>query len=124
MIFAAMNADLMKPLKEQKKPDFVCEPGDPRVKEYGWQKSKFRGYLSIADKTIYVSSVWSLQMGKGNYSRLIRNLHKAGFEIKVPSPFPRMESICQHLGFVRTMEYFEQSLEYIDVWVLPRKVQP
>jgi hypothetical protein len=118
MIYAAMNVDISKPLKEQKKPDFVCEPGDPRVKKYGWTKLKFKGYLSIEGKTIWVSSIWSNQMGRGHYSRLVKNLHKAGFEIKVPSPFPRMESICQHLGFTRTEEMFEQMEEMIDVWVL------
>ena len=118
MIYAAMYADISKPLKEQKKPDFVCEPGDPRVKKYGWTKLKFKGYLSIEGKTIWISSIWSNQMGRGHFSRLVKNLHKAGFEIKVPSPFPRMEVICQHLGFTRTEEMFEQMEEMIAVWVL------
>lgn len=118
-----MNIEPSKPLKQQKKPDFVCEPGDPRVKKYGWTKSKFRGYLSIDGKTIWVSSIWSIQKDKGNYSRLVKNLLKAGFTIKVPSPFPRMEAICQHLGFLRTEEYFEQMGEMIDVWVLQPEIK-
>ena len=118
MMSAALKADFSKPLSEQKKPDFVCSSGDLRVKKYGWTKSKFRGYLSIDGKTIWVSSIWSNDMGKGNYSRLVRNLHKAGFEIKVPSPFPRMEAICQHLGFSKTEELFPEMGEMIDVWVL------
>jgi hypothetical protein len=118
VLSAALHADFTKPLSEQKKPDFVCEPGDPRVKGYGWVKSKFRGYLSIEGKTIWVSSVWSIQMGKGNYSRLIKNLHNSGFLIKVPSPFPRMIEICKHLGFIKTTEWFPEAGEMIDVWVL------
>jgi hypothetical protein len=114
-----MQADLTKPLKEQKKPDFVCEPGDPRVKKFGWTKSKFRGYLSIIDHTIWISSVWSNRIGCGNYSRLVKNIHKAGYEIKVPSPFPRMEAICEHLGFKKTEELFEEIGETITVYVLP-----
>jgi hypothetical protein len=54
------DVDVSKPLKEQTKPAFVCDPGDPRVKKYGWTKSRFKGYLSIVDKTIWISSIWSL----------------------------------------------------------------
>jgi hypothetical protein len=116
---AAANINYSKPLSQQKKPDYVCEPGDLRVKKFGWTKSKFQGYLSIEEKTIWISAIWSKQMGKGNYSRLIKNLHKAGFLIKVPSPFPRMREICKHLGFTRTTEYADQIEEEIEVWVLP-----
>ena len=116
--YAAQHVDFSKPLKEQEKPDFVCEPGDIRVKKFGWTKSKFRGYLSLDGKTIWVSSIWSHQKGRGNFSRLVKNIRKAGFTIKVPSPFPRMEAICQHLGFTRTVEYFPESGEDIDVYVL------
>ena len=118
MMWAGQNIDVHKSLKEQEKPSFVCEPGDPRVKKYGWTKSKWWGYLSIEDKTVWVSSIWSKQQGKGNLSRLIRNLHKAGFEVKVPNPFEKMESICEHLGFTRTQEPFLEAGEPIDVWVL------
>lgn len=117
MMAAASNIDVTKPLAKQEKPDFVCEPGDPRVKRFGWTKSKFRGYLSIEDNTIWISAVWSKQMGKGNYSRLVKNILKAGYTIKVPSPFPRMVEICKHLGFVRTVEHFPQMDEDIEVWV-------
>jgi hypothetical protein len=114
------NIDVTKPLKEQKKPDFVCEPGDPRVKKFGWTKSKFKGYISIDDcgNTIWISAVMSKQPGKGNYSRLIKNLRKAGFTIKVPSPMPRMEEICKHMGFTKTVEHFPEAGEDIDVWVM------
>ena len=112
------NIDLSKPLSEQKKPDFVCEPGDPRVKKFGWQKTKFCGYLSIQDKTIWISSVWSLNPGKGNLSRLVRNMHNAGYDIKVPGPFPKMEAICNHLGMIKTAEFFPEMGEDITIYVL------
>jgi len=118
---AAQNVDVTKPLREQSKPDFVCEPGDPRVSEYGWTADKFRGYLSIEDKTIWVSTAYSLQKGKGNYSKLIRNLHQAGYQIKVPSQFPRMIQICKHLGFTETTELFPEAGESIIVYVMDPK---
>ena len=112
------NIDILKPLKEQKKSDFVCDPGDPRVKKYGWTKSKFKGYISIQEKTIWISAVWSIHPGKGNLSRMIRKIHKAGFTVKVPGPFPRMVEICKHLGFHNEPEMFPELGELIDVYVL------
>ena len=114
------SIDITKPLKEQKKPDFVCDPGDPRVRKYGWQKSKFRGYLSIDGNTIYVSSIWSKDQGKGNFSKLVKNLIKAGFTIKVANPFPRMEAICKHLGFINKPELWPEMGEMVDCYVLGR----
>ena len=118
---AAKNVDVTRPLREQKKPDYVCEPGDSRVKKYGWKKSQFRGYLSIIDKTVWISAIWSNQPGRGNLSRLIKNLHKAGFEIKVPQPFPRMAAICERLNFKNIPEFFEEADTMIDCYVLPIK---
>ncbi len=115
------NVDLSKPLKEQKKPDFVCEPGDSRVAQYGWTSDLFRGYISIVDKTIWISSVWSLQKGKGNFSRFVKNLHEAGFLVKVPGPFPKMTEICKHMGFINKPEFFPEMDEMIDVYVLGAK---
>jgi hypothetical protein len=114
------NIEISKPLKQQKKPDWVCEPGDKRVKQFGWTKSKFQGYISIDDcgNTIWISAVMSKQPGKGNYSRLIKNLHKAGFLIKVPAPFPNMVEICKHLGFTETKDYWDRVGEEISVWVM------
>lgn len=115
------DVDITKPLCDQKKPDFVCDPGDKRVKKYGWTRSKFKGYISIENQTIWISAIESIQKGKGNFSRLVRNLHKAGYEIKVPSPFPHMVLICKHLGFRGTTEYFPEMGEDIIVYVLDAK---
>jgi hypothetical protein len=115
------SINISKPLSKQKKPDYVCEPGDPRVKKYGWQRSKFRGYLSIDpddEETIYISAIESIKKGNGDFSRLIRNLHKKGFVIKVPAPFPKMEAICKHLGFINVPELWPEMGETIDCYVL------
>ena len=115
------NVDISKPLKDQQKPDFVCQPGDPRVRKFGWTKIKFRGYLSIMDQTIWISSVWSICPNRGNFTKLIRALHKAGYQIKVPGPFPRMIEICKHFGFTNRPEEFPEMGEMIDVYVLYAK---
>ena len=115
------NVDISKPLKDQNKPDFVCEPGDPRVRKYGWVPQRFKGYLSIVDQTVWISSVLSLNPGKGNLSKLVRALHRSGYQIKVPGPFPRMIEICKHLGFTNRPEEFPEMGEMIDVYVLDAK---
>ena len=115
---AKLKIDPFTSLKDQKQPDFVCNPGDLRVKKYGWQKSKFQGYISLEGDVIFISAIWSKQCGKGHFSRLVKNLHKAGFTIKVPNPFEHMEAICEHLGFKRTTELFPEAGEDITVYVL------
>ena len=113
------GVDVSKPLKEQKKPDYVCEPDDPRVIKYGWRKTRFRGYLSLDDNhTIWVSAIESKFKGRGHFSKLIRALKKDGFIIKVSSPFPRMEAICNHLGFRKEREWFKEANEWVTVMIL------
>jgi hypothetical protein len=100
------------------KPYYICMPGDIRLKKYGWTEKKFTGYLSLVDNTVWLSAIWSLHPNRHNLSHLIKNLHKAGFEIKVPTPLGRMEEICKHLGFVTTKELFPEAGEMITVMVL------
>jgi len=112
------NINPFEPLKGQVKPSFVCEPGDPRVSIYGWTKEHWTGYISIIDRTIYLSAIWSLKPGIGNLSRLIKNIHEAGYEIRVPNPFGHMEQICKHHGFTKIQELFPEAGENITVYVL------
>lgn len=103
------------------KPGYVCEPGDERVKKYGWTAFNFSGYLSLVEDTIWISAVNSLHPGRGNLSKMIRKFHQDGYIVKVPAPFPRMEKICEHLGFNKTTEMFPEAGEEITVYVLPSK---
>lgn len=70
------------------------------------------------ENTIWISAIYSNQRGKGHYSRMISKMLKAGYTVKVPSPFPHMEAICKHMGFIKTSELFAETGEMIDVWVL------
>ena len=115
------NIDVSKPLKDQQKPEWVCEPGDPRVEQYGWTIDQFSGYISIIENTIWISSIWSLQPGNGHFSKMIRAMHAAGYEIKVPGPFPHMRCICKHLGFTKTIEDFPEAHSDIIVYILSAK---
>ena len=106
------------------KPSYVCNPGDPRVSEYGWTTKKFAGYLSVVENTVWLSAIWSLHPNRHNLTHLIKNLHKAGYEIKVPTPLGRMEEICKHLDFLKTTEFFPEAGENITVYVLKGRGEP
>ena len=100
-------------------PEFVCKPGDPRVASYGWKMSKFEGFLSLDENTVWISVVISRRPGRHRFSRLIKNLHDAGFTIKVPRPTTHMSAICRHLGFEYTEERGDITGAMITAWVLP-----
>jgi hypothetical protein len=103
------------------KPDYVIEPSSPRGKKLGFVKTKFRGCLSEEGDTIWISAIESIFKGRGDFSKLVKRIHSLGYRIKVPSPFPRMEAICVHLGFLNTTELFPEMGERITVMVLEAK---
>jgi hypothetical protein len=106
---------------KQQKPDFVIDPSSPKGKRFGFVKTKFRGYLSDDGDTIWISAIESIFKGRGDFSKLVKRIHSLGYRIKVPSPFPRMEDICIHLGFTKTTELFPEMNEMITVMVLEAK---
>lgn len=85
----------------------------------GFTSDLFEGYLWKKDKDIYVSFIISKKQGKGNLRRLFDNILKAGYNIKVPTPFPRMEKILRKLGFKPTFESDENYCdgESVVVWL-------
>ena len=115
------GVDISTPLKQQEKPSFVIEPSSERGKRFGFTKTKFRGYLSDDGDTIWISAIESIFKGRGDFSKLVKRIHSLGYQIKVPSPFPKMEAICEHLGFRRTEELFPEAGEHILVMVLDKK---
>ena len=106
-----------------KKPDFVIEPSSPRGKKFGFVKTKFRGYLSDGGDTIWVSAIESIFKGRGDFSKLVKRIHSLGYTIKVPNPFPRMETVCEHLGFRKTTELFPEMGEMITVMILDKELR-
>ncbi len=78
--------------------------GSERANQLGFTKDKFGGYLWGKGKDVYISFITSKFEGKGNLRKLFDNISKAGFNIKVPTPFPRMKAICIKLGFEERLE--------------------
>lgn len=70
-------------------------------KQFGFTKDKFSGWLWKHNQFIWISFIESLQPHKGNLKQLFDTIEEKGYNIIVPTPFPRMKSIC----FKRGMKY-------------------
>ena len=91
--------------------------GHQLAEKFGFTEDKFDGWLGKKGHYIYISFIISKQEGKGNLSRLFDEILKAGYGIKVPTPFAHMMSICVKKGFKRTFEYSQDFREHVEVWV-------
>ena len=92
---------------------------DSRIgKQLGFTSDKFDGWLWCKDGFIWISYIRALTPGNGDFSKLVKSILDHEYGVKVPTPFPRMEAILQHLGFEHTRELFENFEEMGDVWVL------
>jgi hypothetical protein len=81
----------------------------------------FYGWLWRKGKYIYISFIESLKPGQGNLLRLFDDILKQGYGIKVPTPFARMQMICEKNNFKHTYEEPEKDDPYdelCEVWVL------
>lgn len=88
--------------------------------EIGFTCDKFEGYLWKVGDYIYISLIKSLNPGHRDLSTLFNSILKKGYGIKVPTPFPRMESICKRKGFKLTTEPHKEYNETVDVWILEK----
>ena len=84
-------------------------------KIFGFTSELFEGYLWKKKDDIYISFIISKQEGKGNLRKLFNNILQHGFNIKVPTPFPRMQKIISKLGFTKTFEQ-EKDFGKVEVW--------
>jgi len=87
-------------------------------KQFGFTSDKFDGYLWKTGNYIYISFIESKVKSKGNFSKLLEEIRKAGFGIKVLTPMGKMQFILAHKGFKPTTEFFPEAREDVDVWVL------
>lgn len=99
-------------------PESGCiEPDSEKGKRFGFTKDLFEGYLFESGKDIYISFIISLREGKGNLRKLFDSILEEGYNVKVPTPFARMEMIIKKMGFKHTVEYVKEFGEYADVWI-------
>lgn len=83
-------------------------------KIFGFTSDLFEGYLWKKENDIYISFIISIHEGKGNLRKLFDNILRQGFNVKVPTPFPRMQNILLWLGFNQTFE--QEEIGTVEVW--------
>lgn len=102
--------------------DGLIEMDTKRGRAIGFTSDKFRkgSYLWLSKGYVYISFIVSLEPGKGNLSKLFKNIQKRGYGIKVPTPFARMEAIVKSHEFKKTAEYSKEMSSEVEVWVKER----
>ena len=93
----------------------------PRALKFGFTSDKFMGWLWKTGRYITISMIGSLKENQGNLSSLFDNILNKGYGIKVPTPFPKMQSIIEAKGFKQTYEYWKEVGEDIEIWTLEAK---
>lgn len=68
----------------------------------------FDGYLSEVDDGIIISHISSKEKGRGNFSRLLRELKEKYPWIKIPTPSNQMREIALKKGFTLKQEFFPE----------------
>lgn len=95
--------------------DGIINPDSEFGKEIGFTSDLFGGYLWKSGKRIIVALAGSLKPNKGNLSKLFSNIEQAGFEVVVPTPLGKMQSILIRKGFGMFYEY-DKTFGVIEVW--------
>lgn len=70
------------------------------AKKIGFTSDKFAGYLWKKGNRIIISTIFSIEEGKGNLKSLFAEIESFGFKVIVPTPLPLMESILRRWGFI------------------------
>jgi len=96
--------------------DGIILPDSEFGKKIGFTSDKFRGYLWKRGDSIYVSMIISKKPCRGNFSRLIENILRLGYKVKVPTPIGIMPLILAKKGFKKTYEYYKE-LGMVEVWI-------
>ena len=98
--------------------DGIIEVGSDRAAAFGFTPELYDGWLWKTGDRIMVSAIFSKQEGKGNLSRLFDAIEAAGFQVAVPTPLGKMESILRQKGFVSHVEN-DHEMGPVDVWMRP-----
>ena len=66
----------------------------------------FEGYISEVEDGVFISAIKSKEIGKGHFSKLIKELKEKYNWIKIPTPSFMMIERALHLGFIKKKEWF------------------
>jgi hypothetical protein len=88
-------------------------------KEFGFTSDKFSGWLGLGeDNDIYISCIFAIRRGQGDFRRLVKTILSKGYTVKIPTPLGKMAEIVMKNGYKKTEEYFPEAGEMCEVWVL------
>ncbi len=79
--------------------DGIIELGSPFAAKLGFTRDKFTGYLWKRGEMILISLITSNQPNKGHFSGLLNTIWSEGFDVGVPTPLGKMQSVLEKKGF-------------------------
>lgn len=121
--YVKINNDLL--IKQGEDVNKYITPSSKFGNKIGFTSDKFDGYLTKDGNRIWISFIMSLQEGKGNLKNLFDNIEKQGFDIIVPTAFPRMKKIClkrEMVEFPIECKIFDE-IEYVNCMIKISKVR-
>jgi len=80
---------------------------------------EFKGYVTEEGKGIWISIIEAKEIGKGHFSKLIKEFKEKYNFIKIPTPSKMIIERAIHLGFELKEEYFGSPYDewgYILLW--------
>jgi hypothetical protein len=80
-----------------------------RMREINFNKyfhPEFKGYVTEEGKGIWISVIEAREIGKGHFSKLIKEFKEKYDFIKIPTPSKMIIDRAIHLGFELKREYF------------------
>ncbi len=69
-------------------------------------KELFDGYLAEFEDGIFISHISAVHKGRGDFSKLLKQLKEQYKWIKIPTPSRQMVEIVSKKGFVHREEFF------------------
>ncbi len=111
---SVMNAKAMR-RKMTIKPLGPIDAGSDEANKIGFTSDLFEGYIYMNCNEVIISLVESIQPRRGNLSRFVSDLIKAGFTVKIPTPLPKMLQFVKKHGFKKT-DVIDPTMGRVEVW--------
>lgn len=98
--------------------DGIIDTDSEVGKLLGFTSDKFgkSSYMWKTGNAVWISAIRSIHPGKGDFSRLLKTLDGTGFDIIVPTAFPRMQQILERKGFVFEKIWDAEIEVEVEVW--------
>jgi hypothetical protein len=104
-------------------PRGVIHLDDESAKLIGFTSDKFSdySYLWNTGRSIYISIIGTTKKGNGDFRKLVQNILRYGYDVRIPTPLGKMLYLVQKNGYVKTKAWDENNECYTEIWVLYSK---